>query len=165
MSKFSEKLKDFLYDATDYLIMIGVVAVVAGIIGWRLDILFASDTLDDQPEKNSIVTSNKKNTTNNSEKKDDKIIKDKKNENSKLDKESKKTENEEQKDEIVTISIPEGVSSEKIAGILLENDLIKDKKEFLDTAANLNLETKLRPGKFEIKQNSTYEEILQIITK
>ena len=46
MNKITEKFKDILYDTFDYFVMIGIVLAVVAIIGWRLDVLFASDTKD-----------------------------------------------------------------------------------------------------------------------
>lgn len=192
MNNFLEKLKDFLYDATDYIIMLVVVLVVAGIIGWRLEILFAEDTLEEQTEKDKIVASDKieedkkiekddevtedKETINEDEDKQDKKDtedkdekvenKDKKAKDKSDKKDEKKDENKDKNsDKVITISIPEGSLSGAIADILLEEKLIADKDDFLKTAKDLNLETKLKPGKFEIKSNSTYEEILKILSK
>ena len=182
MNKFLEKLKDFLYDATDYIIMLVVVFVVAGIIGWRLEILFAEDGPEEQQENNKIVASDKINK--NKEKDNETTKKDKaidgnkdKQEDEKNDKDKKEDEknkdlskdknedNDKDKDEVITVSIPKGSVSQTIAEILLENGLIEDKKDFLKTVKDLNLETKLKPGKFDIKSDSTYEEILEIISK
>ncbi len=143
MSKFWEKTKDFLYDSVDYLLMLLVIAIVAGIIGWRLDILFANDLPENVPKKDEIEASKEKETQQNK------------------DSDSTKKDNE----ETVKIVIPKGSSGEEIADILLEKNLIKDKKEFLETAEKTKLVTKLKPGEFEIKSNSSYEEILNILSK
>ncbi|HLR33999.1 MAG TPA: hypothetical protein VK071_01545 [Tissierellales bacterium] len=193
MNKFLEKLKDLLYDATDYIIMLVVVLVVAGIIGWRLEILFAEDGLDKEPQKSKIVASDK--VDKNKEKDDETTKKDKdieenkdkqdnekddknkgenekgedkdlnKDKNNAKDKKDKDKKDKDKKDKVITVSIPEGSVSDEIAEILLNDGLIKDKGDFLKTAENLKLETKLKPGKFEIKADSTYEEILEILSK
>lgn len=184
MDNFLEKLKDFLYDATDYIIMLVVVLVVVGIIGWRLEILFAEDTLEEPTEKDNTVASDEieidkkikkedevteNNEKTEEEKEEDKEekeeTKDEKKEDKNDSKEKEKEKSDKKSEETVTVSIPEGSLSEAIADILFEEKLIKDKGEFLKTAKDLNLETKLKPGKFEIKSNSTYEEILQILSK
>lgn len=58
--KFWEKIKDFLYDSIDYIIMLIVIIAVVCIISWRLDILFvnngANSTLTKNIENNNDDT-------------------------------------------------------------------------------------------------------------
>ncbi len=175
MNKFLEKLKDILYDSLDYVIMIVIVAVVIGVIGWRLDVLFAKDALDVSP--GTVITDN----SNNSLEKPDDIIPD-----------QAPQENEEPVDnetlievetpvqepqtpptepvpapsgEKINITIPSGSLPGKIASILAENGVIDSSKNFIAKAVELKLDTKLKSGTYSISKGSTYEDILAVLTK
>ncbi len=50
-----ERLKDILYNISDYLIMGAIVIVIGLIIGWRLDILFPDTTRAMVDTGNTIV--------------------------------------------------------------------------------------------------------------
>lgn len=156
MDKFWDKIKDFLYDSMDYLLIILVIAIVAGIIGWRLDVLFDNDLAENASKKDKIEVSKNKDAENNGKAPDKKTNE---TEQDNQTSESKETE------EMIIVTIPKGSTSQKITHILLEKKLIKDKEEFLETARKLQLETKLKYGEFEIKPGSTYEEILKIMSK
>ena len=145
MKKFGEKLKDFFYDAIDYVLMIVIIVVVAGIIGWRLNVLF------DKGDSKSPALGNKIEIS-----KDDKKVD---------NEENKVEENEQSSVEIIKIVIPVGSPGSSIADILLKEGLIENKEQFLSKMSELKLDTKLKCGEFEISKNSTVEEILEIITK
>ena len=166
MKNFFEKLKDFIYDGIDYIMIIGVIAIVALIINWRLNGLFAEDGRNTIPKKQVQVINNTPSVSNDKNR-------DKPNENDDLDKNTKdniQDDNKENLDEpnsdiLVKISIPAGSLPSKIGSILESNGLVKDKNEFVQKAIELKLETKLKYGEFEISKNSSIEEILKILTK
>lgn len=60
----------------------------------------------------------------------------------------------------VKISIPAKSLPSDIAGILLSNNLIQSKKDFLNKALELKLDRKLRSGDYIFKSNSTLEDII-----
>ncbi|MBW4829323.1 MAG: endolytic transglycosylase MltG [Clostridiaceae bacterium] len=172
MEKFSEKLKDFFYDAIDYILMGVIILAVVGIIGWRLDVLFEG-SLKDAPVGKEIEsskdkkiasrnnTSGNKSTTEAKKDKnnaDDAVKKDNKKENDKNDDKSKK-------EEIVKVSIPKGSVSENVAEILKKDGLIKDEAEFMAKVKEMNLETGLRYGEYEIAKPSTMEDIIKKLSK
>jgi len=47
MRNFIEKLKDILYDGIDYILIIGIIAVIAFTINWKLNGIFAVADVDE----------------------------------------------------------------------------------------------------------------------
>lgn len=170
MKKFFEVVKDILYDSIDYIIMIGIVGIVVFIIGWRLDLLFAKDALD-IPPTDTVIENNKDNNVgehwdnHNVEDPIDKTNDDTDNNDNNTNKPIDNNKPEETKKDMVKITIPSGSLPSKIGSILEENGLVSSKSDFVLKAQELKLDTKLKSGNFEIKSNSSIEEILKIITK
>ena len=169
MNNFFERLKDILYDSIDYIIMLAIIVGVVFVIGWRLDVLFAKDNLDNEPKDQIIVETPKDPIE---ESKEDDILEEN------LDTEGEILDNEENKPEdnlekapkeeeitIVTINIPEGSLPSKIGSILESNGLVSSKNDFVIKAQEMNLDRSLRSGKYEIKKNSSLEEIVKIIAR
>ncbi len=172
-----DKIKDFVYDSLDYIIILVVVLVVGGIIGWRLDILFAfsmdktpiSNQDSVNPEINISETIDTETSTEKGSSSENQEI-NQSSDNNDLTEESKNNDSsivnvsdvdiENQK---IIISIPSGSLGPKIADILMENGLVNNKNEFLNKAHELKLDTKLRSGKFEIEENSSLETIIKIL--
>lgn len=170
MKKFSEKLKDFFYDAIDYILMGVIIVAVAGIIGWRLDVLFDDGITKGSPIGKEIESSKDKkvasrNSTSNKKSKTD-VKKEEKKEGKKEDKkENDKNDDKSKKEELVKVSIPKGSVSENIAEILKDNGLIKDESEFMAKAREMNLETGLKYGEYEINKSSSMEDIIKKLSK
>jgi len=180
--KFLDKIKDFLYDSVDYLFMIGILVVVVGVIGWRLDVLFEKDTVSAQPTDQIIVDNSSR---------DDFLIEltpDSPNEPSedtdqvdnpeevpdKPEEENKPVEeipveapppSPPPSRESVKVSIPEGSMPGKIGLILQENGLITSSRDFIAKAVELKLDTKLKSGTYNINKGASLEEIVKIMTK
>lgn len=72
----------------------------------------------------------------------------------------------ENKDEemYINIIIQNGFTSNKVADILYENELIFNKNDFLTLLRCLDLSSKLRVGEKTIKKGSSMVEIIDIIT-
>ncbi|WFA09397.1 hypothetical protein [Tissierella sp. Yu-01] len=170
MNKIMEKIKDILYDSLDYVIMLAIVVIVVAIIGWRLDILFAKD-VSETGGKNEVVVVGPEKEIHNEEKPD---------EDEEDDNEGKESPNEETPDETtvetpieqpvnngepIKITIPAGSLPGKIGSILADNGLIDSSKDFIAKAVELKLDTKLKSGNYSIPTGSSYEEILNILTK
>lgn len=171
MKGFLEGLKDFIYDSIDYFIMIAIVVVVVFVIGWRLDVLFAKDTLD-IPNPPPILV-------------DGTDIDDKDNDDNDLavvDPDLPPDDTEEPSSEpdivdnpdtetpgsvavAVTITIPDGTLPSGIGTILESNGLVSNKNDFVIKAQSMELDRKLRSGTFEILNNSSLEEIIKIIAR
>ncbi len=137
-------IRDFIYNITDYGLIITVVAIMVVILVWRFDVLFSrginKDVIPDIP----IV--------------------------------SKPVEEPEEPVEevpieelpsglIATISIPQGSYPSKIAEILLSNNLINDKDAFLTRCVELNLDTRLQSGTFDIEVGTPLDDVIKIIAK
>ena len=163
LKTFIEKLKDFLYDSIDYVIIVAIIAGVVFIIGWRLDILFAKDTLDipappividdsDTDEGEDIVDAGPDLPPDDNQEPSDEPIVDNPNP---IEPDTAPT--------AITINIPNGTLPSGIGSILEANGLISSKNDFVIQAQSMGLDRKLRSGTFKILSNSTLEEIIKII--
>lgn len=161
MKDFLDKIKDILYDGTEYILMIAIIAVVALVINWRLDGLFAMDvensdkqiTLDNE----SIVDEYNEYLEN---------IEDEAPEEEKTEDNEKDNEKDaEEKGIIVNVTIPSGSLPNEIANILVSNGLVESKSEFINKVVEMGVETKLKSGTFKIPKGSSIEEIVNIISK
>ncbi|AVX20740.1 MULTISPECIES: endolytic transglycosylase MltG [Carboxydocella] len=65
---------------------------------------------------------------------------------------------------MVLVVLPKGVTSEKIADILLAEGLIQDKKAFLMEVDKAGLARKFKAGTYQIKQNTSVADILKTLT-
>lgn len=185
MKNFVEKIKDFLYDATDYLLILVIIVGVVAVIGWRLDILFAKDM--DKPDGDhnkppiTSIASDEKDNDRDIEKGDDENIEnddkvdnideDENKDNTGNENDQNADKNDEDKDsepiteEIVIVKIPSGSFPPAIANILLEKGLIENKMDFLIKSQELKLDTKLKSGEFKIKKGIGLEELIKTLAK
>ena len=162
MNKAIEKIKDILYDSFDYVVILIIIIIVALIIGWRLDILFANN-IENIPNESEVVVvgpEREKEIPNNDLPLEEEI---------EPPTEEPPIENEIVKPivtgENVNVVIPSGSLPGKIALILSENKLIDNSQDFVAKMVELKLDTKLKSGTYSIPMGSSYEEILNIITK
>ncbi len=184
MKNFTEKIKDFLYDAIDFVLIFVIIIAVAGVIGWRLDILFANDMdkppvdyiKDDDSTNENIVDNNDSDTKDEEEVFDENDVDNNdNNENAQTDNVESENNTEDtptntdtqdtQQDEVITVKIPSGSLPPTIANILLEKGLIDNKMDFLKKSQELKLDTKLKSGEFKIKRNSSLEDIIRTLAK
>ncbi len=191
MKNFVEKIKDFLYDATDYLLILVIVVGVVAVIGWRLDILFAKDmdkidgdhekppiTIVDSGEKSDTtdkeIDKDEDNDANENKDNEDKIDNTDDNENkdntgSEVDQntnnDDKDKDSQSSTEEIVVVKIPSGSFPPAIANILLEKGLIDNKMDFLIKSQELKLDTKLKSGEFKIKKGTSLEDLIKLLAK
>ncbi len=177
MSSLLEGIKDFLYDAIDYILILVVVLIVGGIIGWRLDILFAKEvdkptievTSEDNVEskENDLVKTDsehsEKNNQNVVQSSDDIIEENDTQDNTNIDQTSNNISEPQENVFTKTIKIPSGSLPPEIGDILLENNLINSKSDFLKLAKDLKLDTKLRSGSFKLSSDSSLETIIKTI--
>jgi len=190
MKNFFEKLQDILYDFMDYIIMLLIVVAVVGIIGWRLDILFAKDNpsfkqkdpstdtainkedLDDESDsededKDSDETAsdsdNKESNDEKSSSSQDEDIDNKDSSDSKKEDKDKDSD-QESKSTKVKINIPKGSSSQAIADILKEEGLIDSENDFHKKVESMGVEKYLRADDYEIDSDSSLEKIIKIIS-
>ncbi|NLY67393.1 MAG: endolytic transglycosylase MltG [Tissierellia bacterium] len=151
MKNIMDKIKDILYDGTEYILMIAIIAVVVLVINWRLEGLFAMDI---ESSNVQVEVGNESVVNEFSDYVDDKEEVEEKEEN----------ENSEEA-EIVNIEIPSGTLPGEIGNILASNYLIDSKDEFINKVIEMGVETKLKSGSFKIVKGSSLEEIINTLTK
>lgn len=159
MKTIINAIRDFIYNITDYGLIIVVIVVMVLILGWRFDILFnrgiEKDKLSDLPQ---IIAEEEYNNSKNPQTPDD----------------SDDAENPEKPEGetpdtpapsglIATVEIPEGSFPSSIAKILQSSNLISDTNEFLNRSVELGLDTKLRSGTYEIEVGTSLDDIIKII--
>lgn len=181
MKNYIEKIKDFLYDATDYLLILAIIVGVVVVIGWRLDILFAKDMdkLDTNNDK-APVTDVVKNEKDNTDEENDNVVDNtdegtNDNDDNKIDENiddnnsdndsNTNTDVKPDTEEMITVKIPSGSLPPTIANILLEKGLIDNKMDFLIKSQELKLDTKLKSGEFNIKKGTSLEEVIRMLAK
>ena len=165
MKSFFEKLKDVLYDCMDYIIMTLIIIGVILIINWRLGGLFARDAIGELPLEIPNNTIQDKSTSNHISKPDNGIIEENNIDEGDREEDNRAKDDEEYEDIVIKLDIPPGSSSTSIAKILFSNDLIEDEDDFINRTVELGMDTKLKFGEFKIPKDSSYDEILNIITK
>lgn len=160
MKKIIDAIRDFLYNITDYGLIITVVVVMVVILGWRFDILFSRgidkevidelpamiepDDNDSNPEPSDPTGSEDPNPTDEPD-------------------EPSEPGGNEGASVIATINIPEGSFPSNIADILLNSNLIDDKDTFLNRSVELGLDTRLRSGTFEIEVGTPLDNVIKIL--
>lgn len=151
MSKFSEKVKDFMYDATDYVLIVAIVLIVFVVITWRLDVLFAKNTDTSDGNKAAVEDDVDKNSDNK--------------ENADKDSAADSPAEEPAAPEKVTFEIPEGSLPPTVANILFENGLIEDKVTFLQKSREMELDTAFRSGTYEVDADIKDEDLIKTIAR
>ena len=69
----------------------------------------------------------------------------------------------EESTQVVPVQIPEGASTQEIAGILKQKKLIKYKEAFVLHVAISQYKGLIKPGTYELKPSMTMDEILEVI--
>lgn len=151
MKKIIDAIKDFLYNITDYGLIIAVVAIMVAVLSWRFNILFDRSVDIDKEAIASLPESTEGTDASGSENSDD------------SNKEVSDSDNEQESGLIATVTIPDGSLPTKIADILLNSNLIKDKDKFLSRAVELDIDTKLQSGTYEIKVGTPLDDIIKTI--
>ncbi len=65
----------------------------------------------------------------------------------------------------ITVDVKSGMSSEDITDLLAEAGLLNDKKAFMQRLGELEADTKLKMGSFEIPKGSSHEAIIKLLTR
>ncbi|MEL7647149.1 MAG: hypothetical protein AAGU76_03605 [Sedimentibacter sp.] len=150
MKTIIDAIRDFIYNITDYGLIITVIVVMALILGWRFDILFnkgiEKEVIADLPQ---IIVDN--NTPGGQ------------NEPEPGSTEEKPQETPAPSGVIATVEIPEGSFPSAIAEILINSNLISNKNEFLNRSVELGLDTRLRSGIYDIEVGTGLDDIIKII--
>ena len=163
MNKFIEKMKDILYDMSDYIIIFGIIIGIVFIISWRLDILFPKTIAIVEPE----VTVESKSI-------ESKLIKKPLVEPKVEDKAESEIENADEAETpvepvaepvIVKILIPDDPTVVDVGNVLLNLELIDSIQEFEDKVAELSYEKSFHAGEFEVEKDYSLEEVLNTIAE
>jgi hypothetical protein len=160
MKTIINAIRDFIYNITDYGLIIIVIVVMALILGWRFDILFnrgiEKEAISDLPQ---IIAEEGYEDSENPQSPDDPD-----------NAENPENPSGETPDEtpapsglIATVEIPDGSFPSSIAQILQNSNLINDTNEFLSRSVELGLDTKLRSGTYEIEVGTSLDDIIKII--
>lgn len=172
-----EKLRDIIYDSIDYIFMLGIVIIVAVVIGWRLDVLFAKDALEVPPSTVIVDNSDRPQDF-----EDEPSVQPGDPATEAPDEPGEDPAQEDPQPEpvetpqptppppspqtqSVKVIIPEGSLPGKIGLILEENGVVASSREFLAKVVEMKLDTKLRSGTFTIQKGLSIEEVVKIITK
>lgn len=174
MKRIINAIRDFLYNITDYGLIIAVIVIMVAILAWRFNLLFNKDIekeviadgadiiqIDDEHDSTS-------NLNDNTDEIDDEKPEVSDNEDTEEPdntdtKEPDDTEGNNVSDVIATIEIPEGSFPSSIGDILVNSNLINNKNEFLNRSVELGLDTRLRSGTFEIAVGTSLDNIIKII--
>lgn len=146
MKRIINAIRDFIYYITDYGLIIAVIAAMAVILVWRFDLLFSrgidKEKIKDLPIVNEHVA-----------------------EEPEPEEEPEQEPEPEEETPVVmaSITIPQGSYPSQIAEILLNNNLIKSKEEFLTRCVELNLDTRLQSGTFNIATGTPLDDVIKII--
>jgi 16S rRNA G966 N2-methylase RsmD len=142
-------IRDFIYNITDYGLIITVIVVMTVILIWRFDLLFSRGIekkiikdlpIINEPEVNEPIA-----------------------EVPEPEEEEPEPEDETPTGLIAAINIPQGSFPSQIAEILLNNNLIKSKDEFLTRCVELDLDTRLQSGTFNIEVGTPLDDVIKII--
>lgn len=162
MKKIINAIRDFLYNITDYGLIIIVIVVMVGILSWRFNILFSRGIDKEVIEQLSPIATNEPDSTDSTDT-NPKDSADNAEEPSQADDSDKPSDNENGSSLIATVVIPDGTLPSKIAEILLNSNLIDDKNSFLNKSVELGLDKKLRSGTYEIEVGTSLDNIIRIL--
>jgi hypothetical protein len=158
MKKIINAIRDFIYNITDYGLIITVIVVMTIILAWRFDLLFSmgidKEIIKDMPIVDQPIAEKPKPSEEGQEP------------NTGPDADppvQPEPNNETPTGVIATISIPQGSFPSQIAEILVNNSLIKSKDEFLTRCVELELDTRLQSGTFDIEVGTPLDNIIKII--
>ncbi|MGM0396571.1 MAG: hypothetical protein ACQEP4_05895 [Bacillota bacterium] len=161
--KLMDKIRDILYDSVDYIFMIVILLIVVGVIGWRLDVLFAKDALG-APTPGQVIVDNTgregegaPETDENPENPDGRGTP------------SEGDDPAEQPSDpsspvIVMVEIPVGSMPGKIGLLLEEKGIVSSSREFIAKAVELDLDTKLKSGTYKIQLGLPTEDVVRLLT-
>lgn len=160
-----ERIKDFFFDLSDIVISLIIIAVIFGIVSWKLNDAMPIPISFFNPGSNSEIvesvtdvppTTIEINITENANTPKEQISKNNPIKTTGLAQTETTTS---QNSKTVSITIPSGASGDKIARILKNNGVINDTTAFLQVVSKLGLGSNLRAGTFTLNTTMTYEEV------
>lgn len=174
-----KRLKDFFYNFNDIVIVLGILAIAAFLILWRVDIIMRyPKTVAAQTVQTSQKTEDTKanDTSKDKDKKNEKSDKDKKNEKSEKDKKDNDKNNSEKstvddgtiwKDGVLknnmSVKVPSGTATDAVAG-LVEAGLFKSYDDFAALSEQLGLDpTSIIPGTYKFDAGESQSDIIKAV--
>lgn len=182
-----EKIKDIIYEVSDIILAIIIIVAVSSIIYWKVsdtltfslneitgvqvsnhnssdtdNNLVYSDLEEPNTDDTNIDNQNTDNTNTDDTNTHDTNTNDIGTNNNNTLNNSQSQNTTEVKN--INFTIPKGSTGISIANILVEKGLIENNNDFVDRVEERKLGSKLRAGDFTVKNISTLDEIIDIIT-
>jgi len=152
-----KKIKDFFYDKNDIIVVLIILALAAFIIYSRIGIIM------DYPEKMADESAATTQTT--VEETGTSAPEEPASEPEESDSDNTEKKTDSSSDETITVKITDDDSSVSVAKKLEKAGLVESATEFEGYISNMDKADKIQSGSFEIKKGSSFEEILNTITK
>lgn len=170
--KLIDKLRDILYDSVDYIFMIFIIVIVVGVIGWRLDVLFAKDAFESQTPGQIVVDNSSREDDEPSDIEDEPSDsvdpeQDPSGEENPVEEPQEQPQQPDQPSSpvVVKVEIPVGSMPGKIGLLLEEKGVVSSSREFIAKAVELGLDTKLKSGSYNIQLGLPTEDVVRLLTK
>ncbi|WP_422485297.1 hypothetical protein [Gudongella sp. DL1XJH-153] len=166
--KLMDKIRDILYDSIDYIFMVFIIVIVVGVIGWRLDVLFAKDALESHTPGQIVVDNSSRADDNPSDNEDEPSDStDPQDDPSSGDnppEEPQEQPNQPSSPVVVKVEIPVGSMPGKIGLLLEEKGVVNSSREFIAKAVEMGLDTKLKSGTYNIQLGLPTEDVVRLLT-
>ncbi len=179
-----EKIKDFFYNINDLIVAVLIIALASYVITWKIgDILSYPDQVVAQGAiipphaseyEDDLTEPDFENSQDNDlpdevetpplQQEPDETIDETPSSSAEEDEEDDIDDTPTQPINKITIDIPSGTSGVSIAKMIQEKGLISSTSEFLNRLEERKLDVKLRAGKFNIPENASIDEIINILT-
>ena len=165
-----KRLKDFFYNFNDIVIVLGILAIAAFLILWRVDIIMRyPKTVAAQTVQTSQKTEDTKakDASKDKDKKDEKSEKDKVDDNNKNSKKSTVEDGTIWKDGVLknnmSVKVPAGTATDAVNG-LVEAGLFKSYDDFAALSEQLGLDpTSIMPGTYKFDAGKSQSDIIQAV--
>lgn len=171
-----KRLKDFFYNFNDIVIVLGILAIAAFLILWRVDIIMrypktvaaqtvqTSQKTEDTKAKDA---SKAKDTSKDKDKKSEKSEKDKVDDDNKNSKKSTVEDGTIWKDGVLknnmSVKVPAGTATDAVNG-LVEAGLFKSYDDFAALSEQLGLDpTSIMPGTYKFDAGKSQSDIIQAV--
>ena len=163
-----KRLKDFFYNFNDIVIVLGILAIAAFLILWRVDIIMRyPKTVAAQTVQTSQKTEDSKSKDTSKDKKNEKSEKDKKDNDKNNSEKSTVDDGTIWKDGVLknnmSVKVPSGTATDAVAG-LVEAGLFKSYDDFAALSEQLGLDpTSIVPGTYKFDAGESQSDIIKAV--
>ena len=163
-----KRLKDFFYNFNDIVIVLGILAIAAFLILWRVDIIMRyPKTVAAQTVQTSQKTEDSKSKDTSKDKKNEKSEKDKKDNDKNNSEKSTIDDGTIWKDGVLknnmSVKVPSGTATDAVAG-LVEAGLFKSYDDFAALSEQLGLDpTSIIPGTYKFDAGESQSDIIKAV--